>query len=240
LRQPEVRERILRSPPLDPSFPIFRASRNFDRIFTFRTPDYEPAPAKSIAAIASENGIAPEDVAYDYLTSGDGTALLYAALANYMDGNLEAQFDMVSDPETVIGLGDGGAHYGLICDASYPTFLLTHFVRDRQGRRLSLPQAIKVLTADAAEAIGFTDRGVVAPGYRADLNIIDLQAMKLEMPYASYDLPGGGRRIDQGAQGYRATIVGGAVIAREGRATGVLPGQVLRGARGSLGTLENC
>jgi N-acyl-D-aspartate/D-glutamate deacylase len=130
-----------------------------------------------------------------------------------------------------MGLGDGGAHYGAICDASYPTFFLTYWVRDRKGARIPLQQAIRALAHDPARTVGLLDRGVLKPGFKADLNIIDLDRLTLHAPEVKYDLPAGGRRLDQAASGYEATIVSGKVIRRTDRSTGVLPGRVVRGAQ---------
>ena len=135
----------------------------------------------------------------------------------------------MTHPDTVMGLGDGGAHYAAICDASYPTFLLTYWVRDRDGPRLSLPQAVEALTARPAKTVGLEDRGLLAPGYKADVNVIDTEAMQLHLPVIRRDLPTGGRRLDQGATGYVATICSGTVIRRNDSATGARPGRVVRG-----------
>ena len=135
------------------------------------------------------------------------------------------------DPHAVMGLGDGGAHYGLVCDSSYPTFVLTHWARDRAGRKLSIGQAVRAMTAQPAAILGFDDRGVIAPGYKADINVIDLAALTLHGPEIVDDLPGGGRRLDQRATGYRCTLVSGVEIARDDQPTGALPGRLVRGTQ---------
>jgi N-acyl-D-aspartate/D-glutamate deacylase len=137
---------------------------------------------------------------------------------------------MLSRDNAVLGLGDGGAHLGYLCDASLPTFMLTHWVRDRaQGGKLSLGEAVKALTVDTARVVGLLDRGRIAPGYKADINIIDWDRLTLRPPTVAYDLPSGGRRLTQSAEGYEATIVSGAVVYRNGTATGALPGRLVRG-----------
>src|SRR4029077_8841226 len=147
---------------------------------------------------------------------------LYVILTNYAAGNLDCVLEMMRSNETVLGLGDGGAHYGMICDSGYPTFLLTYWSRDRRGARLPWPLAIKSLAHDPAAAVGLNDRGVIAPGYKADLNIIDFDALSLPAPVVVNDLPAGGRRLMQDAHGYVATIVSGEIIRRDGAATGKL------------------
>lgn len=233
LRRPEVRERILgESVQPDPKNALGAAVRQFETMFLLGDPpQYEQPPEASIAARAQRLGVTPEALAYDLMLERDGRAVLYLAMANYADGRLDAVGAMLGHPDTVPGLGDGGAHCGTICDGSYSTFLLTHFGRDRDGERMSLPFAIRKLTRAPAEAIGLLDRGLVAPGFKADLNVIDFDRLRLHPPAVSYDLPGGGRRLVQGADGYRATIVSGAPVYRDGEPTGALPGRLVRGAQ---------
>jgi N-acyl-D-aspartate/D-glutamate deacylase len=151
---------------------------------------------------------------------------------NYADGNLDPVYEMMRSPLAIAGLSDGGAHCGIICDASFPTYLLTHWARDRtRGERLSLPYVVELQTRKSAEALGLYDRGVVAPGYRADLNVIDFDRLRLLPPEVSYDLPLGGRRLVQTAEGYEVTIVAGIVTRRDGAATGALPGRMVLGAQ---------
>jgi N-acyl-D-aspartate/D-glutamate deacylase len=157
--------------------------------------------------------------------------MLYNALGNYHDNRLDAVHDLMQRPDTVVGLGDGGAHYGAICDASYPTFMLTYWTRDRAGPRLSLAQAVRILARDPAQTVGLNDRGLLKAGYKADVNVIDLDRLALHAPHVRHDLPGGGRRLDQAASGFVATIVSGEVIRRDDRATGARPGRLVRGAR---------
>jgi N-acyl-D-amino-acid deacylase len=229
LRQPETRARILADKP-NPGHPLAVIGRSWEWMFPFGDPpNYEPPLETSIAAQARAKGASPEEVAYDLLLEKDGKATLYVALGNYQNGKLDAALAMMNHPHTVVGLGDGGAHYGSICDASYPTFMLTYWTRDRPGERLSLAQAVKALAADPARTLSLNDRGLVRRGYKADLNIIDYDRLALHGPEVKYDLPGGGRRLDQGASGYCATIVSGRVIRRHDQPTGILPGRLVRG-----------
>jgi N-acyl-D-aspartate/D-glutamate deacylase len=194
--------------------------------------DYEPRTDESIAALAAVRGVAPDELAYDLLLESDGRALLWAAFANIVDGSLEAVLRMMKSEATIIGLGDGGAHYGLICDSSFPTFMLSYWGRDRtRGERLPIPFIIKSLTRDPALAVGLGDRGLVRPGFKADLNLIDSAHLALGVPTVQHDLPANGRRLTQTADGYRATVVSGTVTYRDGLATGRLPGRLVQGAR---------
>jgi len=234
LRRPETRAQILAETNRpDAAKVLGGAVRRFHSMFLLGDPpDYEPPPEASIAAQAERRGIAPEALAYDLLLERDGGAMLYLALANFADGKLDAALAMMNHRDTVPGLGDGGAHCGTICDGSYSTYLLTHFARDRvQGARMSLPHAIRKLTRATAEVIGLLDRGLIAPGYKADINIIDFDRLQLHAPELAYDLPAGGRRLVQRAAGYAATIVSGAPVARDGIASGALPGRLVRGGQ---------
>ena len=205
----------------------------FDRLYPLDASfDYAPSAEHSLAAHAERRGIDPAALAYDLLTGGDGTGKLYRPLLNYFDGDLENVRTMLEHPQSLIGLGDGGAHFGAICDSSLPTFMLTHWIRDRRrGARLSLPSVVRKLSRDNAEAVGLLDRGTIAAGYRADLNVIDLDRLALHAPEIAYDLPAHGRRLIQRADGYIANVVGGVVTYRDGVATGELPGRLVRGPR---------
>jgi N-acyl-D-aspartate/D-glutamate deacylase len=195
-------------------------------------PNYEPDATETIQHQAGLRGMTPWEYAYDLLLEKDGKAILFLPGANYRDGNLEAARAMAAHPHTVLGLGDGGAHYGMICDASFPTFLLQSWVRDAvAGARWPLERAIQALTDEPAQAVGFTDRGRLAPGCKADVNVIDLARLRLHAPDVVYDLPAGGRRLRQGADGYEATVKSGQVTYRDGRHTGALPGGLIRGSR---------
>jgi N-acyl-D-aspartate/D-glutamate deacylase len=232
LRTPDIRRAIL-AEKLSPNPAMLLGLRvaNYDEIYPLGDPpDYEPAPETSIARLAAARGLAPAELAYDMMLENDGHTLLYMATANYADRNLDVCGAAFRHEGSVIGLGDGGAHMGSICDASYPTFMLTHWVRDRKrGPKLALPMVIEAMTRRTARVVGLNDRGVLAPGFRADLNIIDLERLRLGSPYIIRDLPTGGRRLMQDAQGYAATIVNGVVTYREGQPTGALPGRLVRG-----------
>lgn len=229
LRKPELRTRLISETPGDPTYPLSIFGRMFDRMFVLGDPpNYEPRPEDSIAARAERRGMAPEELAYDLLLEQDGKQLLCVGFANFGDQNLDFILDMVDHPDTLLGLGDGGAHYGLICDASYTTFMLTHWTRDRPGRKMPLAGTIKRLTADIADVLGFLDRGRIAVGLKADINVIDYDRLQLRQPEVHYDLPAGGRRLQQGAEGYRWTILSGEIVARDDRPTDRLPGRLIR------------
>lgn len=192
-------------------------------------PDYEPDPAASISRRARAEGRDPAEAVYDMLLEDEGRALLYMPLINYDDGNLDVVGEMLAHPHTLPGLGDGGAHVATICDASFPTTLLAHWGRDRAGGRLDLPFLVQRQTRDTARAVGLADRGVLAPGYRADVNLVDFEHLVPRRPEMRYDLPSGGKRLVQRADGYVATLVAGHVTYEHGEPTGALPGRLLRG-----------
>ncbi len=232
LRRPETRARILaESADPDPTIVLGRLARDFDHMFLLGDPpDYEQPFEQSISARARRLGVTPEALAYDLMLEREGRNNLYVTLCNYEYGSLNSSLEMMRHPGAVLGLGDGGAHCGTICDGSYPTFMLTHWVRDRRrGERLSLPEVVKWLSHDTARAVGLGDRGLIAPGYKADLNIFDPARLQLHAPEVVHDLPNGGRRLVQRAEGYAATIVSGTVVQRDGVPTGALPGRLVRG-----------
>ena len=232
LRQPGLRRQLLQelqdpATPRDTLQPRFDA---YDRVFAFGDPpDYEPPPERSVAAIAARQGCTPAEAAYDLMLGDEGRAFLYAPFANFADGTLDACHDMLAHPHTVPGLGDGGAHVSIISDGSFPTYLLAHWGRDRAHGRFDIGWLVKRQTADTARTVGLLDRGRVAPGYKADLNVIDMAQLKVLAPVMADDLPAGGRRLLQRAQGYRATVVSGVVVSRDGESTGALPGRLVRG-----------
>ncbi len=192
--------------------------------------DYEPGADASIAARAAAAGKTPDEYAYDLLSENEGTGFIYLPILNYADGNLDFLEELQASSDCVNSLSDGGAHCGTICDAASPTFMLQHWVRDRKrGGRLSLEAAVKRQCLDTARLYGLDDRGVVAPGYIADLNVIDLDALKLGKPWLAFDLPAGGKRLLQKAEGYVCTIKGGVVTFRQGEWTGATPGGLIRG-----------
>jgi N-acyl-D-aspartate/D-glutamate deacylase len=192
-------------------------------------PQYEPDPRDSIAARAAREGRDATDLAYDLLLAHGGRGLLYVMTANFEDGTLEPVREMLEDPWSLPGLSDGGAHVGSICDGSFPTTLLQHWTRDRARGTVGMEFLIQRQCRDTAAAVGLADRGVLASGYRADLNVIDLDGLRLRRPEVHHDLPGGGRRLLQRAEGYRHTFVRGVETYADGIDTGELPGRLIRG-----------
>jgi N-acyl-D-aspartate/D-glutamate deacylase len=195
-------------------------------------PNYEPAYEDSIEALASAEDVDPIEFFYDRMLEREGRELFLVPLLNYSGGDAEPIREMMQHPRAALGLGDGGAHCGMICDASIQTFMLTHWVRDRtRGERIPVEFAVKRMTRDTAELYGLLDRGTIEVGKKADLNLIDLDALRLEPPKMIHDLPAGGKRFMQRAHGYRATIVSGQVTIENDEPTGVFPGRLIRGAQ---------
>lgn len=235
LRDPAVRARMIAEPShFDEGGAIANTQgliEAFDTMFAAEGPiDYEPDPANSLGASAKRLNVDPQELAYDAMMADDGDGFVIEAMMNYAYGNYDHIREMMDFPASIVSLSDGGAHVGMICDASAPTFLLTHWARDRvRGERVAIAEVIRRQTSDTAAFYGLHDRGMLAPGYLADLNIIDYDNLALENPYIAFDLPAGGRRLLQKARGYSATIKSGVVVSRDGAFTGALPGRLLRG-----------
>ena len=237
LRTPERRQLILSqeaSPRLlDLLPPLSRAiATRWDRMYPLgEQPDYEPPPERSIAALAAREGVDPAAYCYDYLVGGDGGRMVYFPVTNYVHGDLEVVRELIEDPHTILGLSDGGAHCGVICDASLNTTMLAHWVRDRtRGPRLPLEFVVQQLTSGTADFYGFKDRGRLQPGKKADVNVIDFDGLTLHSPKMIFDLPAGGRRLVQHVDGYDMTICSGTPIFEKGEETGARPGKLVRSA----------
>ena len=233
LRDPEVRARLLSETPAtdNPFLKVMLSS--FGKIFQLSDPvDYEPTADKTLDAIATRQGVSPERVALDLMLERDGKGMLYLPFLNYSQGTLDPCREMMESAATLPGLSDGGAHVGMICDGSFTTTQLTHWARDRtRGPKLPIELLVHKQSKATAEWMSLFDRGLIAPGYRADLNVIDHANLKLHLPEVQYDLPAGGRRLMQRASGYTATILKGMVTHRDGDPTGAKPGQLVRGLR---------
>lgn len=238
MRKPEVRARILADKP-GQGHPILYVAQMWDWIYPLgEDPDYEPDPSTSIGARARAKGVEPMEEAYDRLLDDDGKAMLLVATSNLQGNSLDTVGELLHRDDVVLGLGDGGAHYGMICDASYSTYFLTHWARDRKAGRFTVPEAVRELTSVPARIAGLSDRGRIAVGYKADLNVIDHAALRLHKPVINYDLPAGGRRLDQTADGYVATIVSGEIIAEHGVPTAARPGKLVRGRQPAPAPLQ--
>lgn len=231
LRNPETRARLLAEDPKDSGWR--RNVNAWDRLILMQsTPDYEPTPDQTVQAEAARRGVSPEAVALDHLLANDGRGMLYLPFLNYFEGSLDPAYEMLLHEHTIPGLSDGGAHVGMICDGSFPTSNLTLMTRDRtRGPKVDLAHMVKMQSRDTAAALGLHDRGLVETGLRADLNVIDYDRLRLHAPQVAYDLPAGGRRLIQRADGYVATVVAGQITYRDGEATDALPGRLIRGAR---------
>ena len=233
LATPEMRRKILSERPVDPTGLHERQmerATDLDGVYVLGDPpNYEPRPEDSIAATARRTGFTPNEFAYDQMLMDDGRAVFVRPLFNYAFGDLAESREMLVHPATVLGLGDGGAHCGYICDASLPTFMIAHWTRDRsRGERIPLPEVIRSLSFKGAQLVGLRDRGLLAAGMKADLNIIDYQRMRLHRPNAVYDLPAHGRRLMQQADGYVMTMVSGIITRQDGRSTKEFPGRLVR------------
>ena len=233
MRKPEVRAALLGEESTLTQGLAAEILSSWHKMFRLGDPaNYEPAPEDSFAGLAESMGSTPQEIAYDALLEKDGKALIYHPLFNYLTGDLSLVQEMLEHPHTTFGLSDGGAHCGVISDASFPTTLIQHWGRDRtRGPKLPLEQLVAMQTSETAGLVGLLDRGVIAPGYKADLNVIDFENLTLHEPTVAYDLPAGGRRLVQRASGYEYTIVAGEIAFRDGEPTGVLNGKLIRGAR---------
>jgi len=232
-RDPEFRARLLSEEPVSQDPFVKAVLLNFGKMFDLGTPpDYEPTPDRSVGAVAAARGTSPEEIAIEAMLANAGKGQLYFPFLNYAEGSLDPSYDMMRSPATVLGLSDGGAHVGMICDGSFPTSMLTHWTRDRvRGPKLRLGEVIRMQTAETARAVGLLDRGYLAPGMKADVNVIDYDGMTLHAPQVVFDLPAGGKRLIQKVDGYTATIVSGRMTYRGGDPTGALPGKLVRGAQ---------
>lgn len=230
LRDPERRARILAEDP-NPGFGrMMRMIDQGKKIWLMTDPpNYEPEPSDSLGARAERAGQDPWAYIYDLMVEGDGKAIFYTPFANYAENNLDCCREMIMDDNTVMGLGDGGAHVGTICDASFITTLLTHWGRDRtRGEQIDLPTLVKRQTRDTARAVELLDRGTLEVGMRADINVIDFDNLCVRAPEIVHDLPAGGARLQQKADGYLATVVAGQQTYAKGEATDALPGRLIR------------
>jgi N-acyl-D-amino-acid deacylase len=230
--EPEVRARLVAEIAALADDPVISGFMNPDRIYLLGDPpNYEPDRADSVTAIASAAGRDRWSMLLDLMLADSGRELLNSPVANYSHGNLDSVREMLLHPTSAFGLGDGGAHAGQTCDASTTTFLLTHWARDRAEGRLPLELAVHKATQATATLYGLGDRGVLAPGYVADVNVIDFDRLTLHAPEIHHDLPAGGRRLLQRADGYRHTFVAGTEIRSDGESTGATPGRLVRGAQ---------
>ena len=234
LRDPTVRAAILAETPPVLGHPIAdRLAVEFDNMYPLEDdPSYEPRAEDSIAAQAARLGVSPAELAYDRLLENDGKRMFYFPVFGYQTHDLSRQLAMLQDPSAILSLSDAGAHCGVLCDASMPTFMLSYFVRDRErGERLALERAVHLQTQKTARSVGLLDRGALKPGLKADINIIDFDRLRLHTPEVVYDLPAGGRRVFQTAEGYVTTIVSGEPVYENGTPTGAMPGRLVRGSQ---------
>lgn len=230
MRDPETRRRILSEDPVaGATFPLIRRIK-YTHMYRFgNPPNYLPQKEDSIEEMARRMGVTAPELAYDILLEDEGRNFIHCPISNYPNFSLDGTEQMLANKNVIMGLGDGGAHVGFILDAGYPTWLLTYW--GKQKNRWPLEELVRRLTSDTASAAGLGDRGVIAVGKKADLNVIDHDRLAFGRPYVTFDLPAGGRRLLQRAEGYEATIVSGAVTYRRGEATGQLPGRVVNGQR---------
>jgi N-acyl-D-amino-acid deacylase len=240
MKEPTFRASLLAEEPTDPNPFLVALAKMWDPCFPLGDPPcYTPALEDSIANRARRVGREPLDLLYDELLNDDGRAIIYVPVGNTSDGRLDSASLLAGAPGTLLGLGDGGAHYGMICDGSWPSYFLQSSVRDApEDRKVALPLAVKMMSRDAAEAVGLRDRGLVRAGYKADLNVIDFDRLRLHAPRVRHDLPANGRRIYQYADGYAVTLVSGQIVRRDGVATDELPGRLVRGGKTDPGSAK--
>ena len=236
MRDPALRARLLAETAQDTNPNLVHQVNPAHPFYSLGDPpNYFPTPEHELGRVAEQRGISKLEALYDALLENEGRAILMRPAANFPDNRTGPLRELMNHPATVLALGDGGAHYGSICDASYATHVLTRWVRDAEdGERFPLAWAVRELSARPAEMMGLDDRGVIAMGRKADLNVIDLERLELRAPHVVYDLPAGGRRLRQKARGYVATVVAGQVTYRDGEPTGALPGRLIRRGQTSL------
>jgi N-acyl-D-aspartate/D-glutamate deacylase len=229
-RDPSFRARLLSEKPEHKNERTIRRMQVWDHMFRLgNPPNYEPLKSECLGEMARSQGRRPEEVAYDVMMEDDGHGLIFSPNTNYASYDLDVCREMIRHPYTVLGLSDGGAHMASIADSSFPTFLLTYWGRDRKrGEKIDVGWLVRWMTSATAAAVGLTDRGILAPGYRADLNVIDFDKLRTKRPYMASDLPVGGRRLLVESEGYVATFVAGVATYRDGKATGALPGRLVR------------
>jgi N-acyl-D-aspartate/D-glutamate deacylase len=233
LSDPQLSARLSSEAPTAQRGLVAQINRSWEQLFLMHErPDYEQPSTRSLAVLAAVSGTTPAALALEHMLRDGGRGMLYLPFLNYADGSLEPSYEMLQHPYAMPGLSDGGAHVGVICDGSFPTSNLTHWTRDRtRGAKLSLQHMVRMQTRVTASALGLLDRGLIKPGYRADLNVIDYDKLELLAPEVQYDLPAGGRRLMQRARGYTATLVAGQITYRDGEPTGALPGRLVRGSQ---------
>lgn len=233
MRDPAFVEQLISEEPFSKDPFVKYMATAWHQMYRLGDPvDYEPTAESSAAGIAEREGRRPEDVVIEWLVEDDGTSFMFSPLGNYHGNDHEAIREMLEHPNTIPGAGDGGAHCGLICDASFPTYMLTHWTRDRsRGPKIDVERAVQMQTSATADAYGMADRGRLEPGKLADVNVIDIDSLHLHPPHMVHDLPAGGRRLLQNVDGYSHTIKSGEVTFTDGVATGVRPGGVLRSGR---------
>ena len=238
LAEPEFKAKLISEESVFPESDVQLLAELMANAFTMQYElsdgfDYEPTEQQSIAYLAQEAGVSGAEYAYDLLMRDGGTGFIYFPLLNYADGNLNFLESVLQSDDCINSLSDGGAHCGTICDAASPTFMLQHWVRDRDGFKLSLSEAIKRQCADTAKVYGLDDRGLLAPGYLADVNIIELDKIGMSKPWVANDLPAGGKRLLQSSTGYRATFKSGVQTFENGRYLEATPGTLIRGPQAS-------